>query len=174
MASATAQFGTQQGDFAARTVNGIGGLMPTTPRRTVIPHSWGTLLETGACGLKHHLLQLRGGRRIRARRDRTFGTQKEVTRAIARFIVRSEVKSLPKEVRREAVRTLLNWIGSAIGGARNEAVGIAVQPFAGTPQATIPSERIDALNAALVNGISSHVLDFDDTHLRTVIHPAAP
>ena len=28
--------------------------------------------------------------------------------------------------------------------------------------------------AALVNGISSHVLDFDDTDLRTIIHPAGP
>ena len=30
------------------------------------------------------------------------------------------------------------------------------------------------MHAALMNGISSHVFDFDDTHLRTVIHPAGP
>jgi len=30
------------------------------------------------------------------------------------------------------------------------------------------------LNAALLNGISSHVFDFDDTHLKTIIHPAGP
>ena len=35
-------------------------------------------------------------------------------------------------------------------------------------------ERMDALNASLMNGMSSHVLDFDDTHLKTVIHPAGP
>ena len=35
-------------------------------------------------------------------------------------------------------------------------------------------ERIDILNAALLNGISSHVFDFDDTHLKTIIHPAGP
>jgi len=35
-------------------------------------------------------------------------------------------------------------------------------------------ERLDALHAALVNGISSHVLDYDDTHLKTIIHPAGP
>ena len=33
---------------------------------------------------------------------------------------------------------------------------------------------MDVLHAALMNGISSHVLDFDDTHLKTVIHPAGP
>jgi 2-methylcitrate dehydratase PrpD len=35
-------------------------------------------------------------------------------------------------------------------------------------------ERFDILHAALLNGISSHVFDFDDTHLKTVIHPAGP
>ena len=34
-------------------------------------------------------------------------------------------------------------------------------------------ERVDILHAALINGISSHVLDFDDTHARAV-HPSAP
>ena len=29
-------------------------------------------------------------------------------------------------------------------------------------------------SAAMLNGISSHTFDFDDTHLRTIIHPAGP
>ena len=29
-------------------------------------------------------------------------------------------------------------------------------------------------SAALVNGIASHTFDFDDTHLKTIIHPAGP
>src|SRR6202012_1418119 len=36
------------------------------------------------------------------------------------------------------------------------------------------SEKLDILNAALVNGISSHIFDYDDTHLKTIIHPAGP
>jgi 2-methylcitrate dehydratase PrpD len=35
-------------------------------------------------------------------------------------------------------------------------------------------ERVDMANAALINGISSHTFDFDDTHLKTIIHPAGP
>ena len=35
------------------------------------------------------------------------------------------------------------------------------------------AERLDCLHAALINGISSHLLDFDDTHARA-IHPSAP
>jgi 2-methylcitrate dehydratase PrpD len=36
------------------------------------------------------------------------------------------------------------------------------------------SERVDVASAALLNGISSHTFDFDDTHLKTIIHPAGP
>jgi 2-methylcitrate dehydratase PrpD len=52
----------------------------------------------------------------------------------------------------------------------------AMAPFSGPAQASIlgRSERTDVLHAALINGISSHVFDFDDTHLKTVIHPAGP
>jgi hypothetical protein len=28
------------------------------------------------------------------------------------------------------------------------------------------------MNAAFLNGVSSHIFDFDDTHLKTIIHPA--
>jgi 2-methylcitrate dehydratase PrpD len=44
------------------------------------------------------------------------------------------------------------------------------------PQASVLGrrERVDMASAALVNGISSHTFDFDDTHLKTIIHPAGP
>jgi len=35
-------------------------------------------------------------------------------------------------------------------------------------------EKVDMASAALANGISSHTFDFDDTHLKTIIHPAGP
>ena len=34
------------------------------------------------------------------------------------------------------------------------------------------ADKVDMASAALVNGISSHTFDFDDTHLKTIIHPA--
>ena len=44
------------------------------------------------------------------------------------------------------------------------------------PQATVlgRDERVDIASAALLNGITSHTFDFDDTHLKTIIHPAGP
>ena len=79
----------------------------------------------------------------------------------------------------EAHRTFLNWLGCAVGAARHEAANAAlaaVQVLQPAPQATLPGriERVDIASAALINGITSHTFDFDDTHLKTIIHPAGP
>jgi 2-methylcitrate dehydratase PrpD len=52
----------------------------------------------------------------------------------------------------------------------------ALAEFSGKPEATVlgRDERLDILQGALLNGITSHVLDYDDTHLATIIHPAGP
>ena len=64
-------------------------------------------------------------------------------------------------------------------GLAHETVDIAVSalaPFSGPAQAGLfgRDERFDIMNAAFVNGVSSHIFDYDDTHLKTVIHPAGP
>jgi 2-methylcitrate dehydratase PrpD len=103
----------------------------------------------------------------------------DVTRTLARYVLAIRHGDLPDVVRKEARRTLLNWVGCAIGGSTHETVDAAIAalaPFSGPAQATVLGrrERLDILHAALMNGISSHVFDFDDTHLKTVIHPAGP
>ncbi|MBD3764290.1 MAG: MmgE/PrpD family protein [Rhodobacterales bacterium] len=103
----------------------------------------------------------------------------QVTRDLAHWIVGLKGADIPDAVRREGLRTFVNWLGCAVGGARHETVDAAlraVMPFSGPRAATLLGrpERLDALKAALVNGISSHVLDYDDTHLKTIIHPAGP
>lgn len=109
----------------------------------------------------------------------TVGEAKDATRNLARYVVGSKPGEIPQQVRKEAARTLLNWAGCAIGGSRHPTVDIAIgalTPFAGPAQATLLGrrERMDVMNAALINGIASHIFDYDDTHLRTVIHPAGP
>ena len=103
----------------------------------------------------------------------------DVTAKLARYVVTARFDDIPATVRKEAARTLLNWTGCAIGGSRHETVDRAIRalaPFAGSPRAGILGrrERVDPLHAALFNGISSHIFDFDDTHLRTIVHPAGP
>jgi 2-methylcitrate dehydratase PrpD len=102
-----------------------------------------------------------------------------VTETLAAYVAGATPEALPAAVRREAARTFLNWAGCAVGGSQHETVDIALAalaPFSGPAEASLlgRSEKLDPLHAALINGISSHVFDFDDTHLRTVIHPAGP
>jgi 2-methylcitrate dehydratase PrpD len=103
----------------------------------------------------------------------------DVTRALARYLVSARREDVPGDVRREAVRSILNWVGCTVGGARHETLDRAIAalaPFSGPAQASLlgREERFDALHAALLNGIAGHVFDFDDTHLKTIIHPAGP
>ena len=92
----------------------------------------------------------------------------DVTRALAEWIVDCDIEAIPVEVQRESVRTFVNWLGCAVGGARHETVDralAAVTPFSGQATSTVlgRGERLDALHAALLNGIISHVLDYDDS-----------
>ena len=101
------------------------------------------------------------------------------TQTLAQFVVNHREADLTAPVKREATRSLLNWVGCAVGGSRHETVEralAALAPFSGPRDATVlgRSERLDIMLAALMNGITSHTFDFDDTHLRTVIHPSGP
>lgn len=100
------------------------------------------------------------------------------TQTLARYVVDAKYADIPDGLYHEARRALLNWLGCAIGTARHETIEkalAAVAPFAGAPQAALlgRGERLDILNATFLNGVSSHVLDFDDTHEQAV-HPSAP
>jgi 2-methylcitrate dehydratase PrpD len=102
-----------------------------------------------------------------------------VSTELARYIAGSRFEALPSRVVHEATRALVNWAGCAIGGANHESVDItlaSLAPFAGPPQAALlgRSERTDCLHAALIDGIASHVLDFDDTHPDSLVHPSGP
>ena len=118
-------------------------------------------------------------RRDERRRNSELMSQTKVSAELARWIVDLPENDVPPDVRREGVRTFVNWLGCAVGGSNHETVDAAMRvldPFSGTRSSTVIGRkaRLDALGASLVNGISSHVLDYDDTHLKTIIHPAGP
>ncbi|MES2840660.1 MAG: MmgE/PrpD family protein [Pseudomonadota bacterium] len=102
-----------------------------------------------------------------------------ITAILARFVATHPSSGWSAAVENEAHRTFYNWLGCAIGAAGHEAAEAAmaaVQMLQPAPQATVlgRTERVDMASAALVNGITSHTFDFDDTHLKTIIHPAGP
>jgi 2-methylcitrate dehydratase PrpD len=101
------------------------------------------------------------------------------TAALARFALDCRSDHLPAVTVKEAHRTFLNWLGCAVGASHHASVETALAAilhFAGPAQASLlgRTERTDLLHAALLNGIASHTFDFDDTHLKTIIHPAGP
>lgn len=103
------------------------------------------------------------------------------TKQLAAWAVSLQPSSLPPPVRRAAARSLYNYIGCAIGGSNHPAVSKAydaLEPFFGKATSTLYGSngvrKVDAQHAALLNGIASHVHDYDDTHLATIIHPTGP
>jgi aconitate decarboxylase len=96
-----------------------------------------------------------------------------------------ELCVLPPRVHRAAERSLYNYIGCAIGGLHHptviKATAVFRHPFGGPHTEDTnaqPHEReaqpSDPQEAALLLGIASHVHDYDDTHLATIIHPTGP
>ncbi len=103
----------------------------------------------------------------------------DVSKTLAAFVVQSDWRDLPPEVRHQAKRSLLNFFAVAFAGCRDQAVEIALgvlSEFASKEAATIigRAERSDAMTASFLNAFAANVQDFDDTHIRTVIHPTAP
>lgn len=102
-----------------------------------------------------------------------------ITRELAQFVAATPSTAIPADVRQHTVRTMVNWVACALGGANDPTVlaaRSAVQPFMGSPRATLIGHvgKVDVLHAALLNAVSSHVLDFDDTHMETLVHPSGP
>jgi 2-methylcitrate dehydratase PrpD len=102
-----------------------------------------------------------------------------ITQLLAQFVATHPSRGWSDAVDHEAHRTFMNWLGCAVGAAKHEAADAAlaaIRMLEPAPQATVLGrrERVDMASAALVNGITSHTFDFDDTHLKTIIHPAGP
>jgi 2-methylcitrate dehydratase PrpD len=101
-----------------------------------------------------------------------------VSGALSNLVANSSWQDVFKESH-EAKRSILNFFATALGSSSDAAVTSAVRvltPFSGSHTSSIigRSERLDALGAAFVNAISANLLDYDDTHLDTIIHPSAP
>src|SRR5215212_9152355 len=102
-----------------------------------------------------------------------------ITQLLARFVATHPSRGWSDAVDHEAHRTFLNWVGCAVGAAKHESAQAAlagVRMLQPAPQSSVlgREEKVDMASAALVNGITSHTFDFDDTHLKTIIHPAGP
>lgn len=98
--------------------------------------------------------------------------------AIARFVVEHRHREYPPEVLDAARQCLVDWFGVCLG-ALTEPPAVAVhrtvsawgshgraRMLAGGHAAPVP--------AALVNGTLAHCLDYDDTHIESILHGSGP
>jgi 2-methylcitrate dehydratase PrpD len=102
----------------------------------------------------------------------------DTSACFARFVAETDFDHIPSAVIHEAKRSLVNFFATSVSGCRDRPFEIALRSmsrFSGGQQATLigRAERVDTLSAAFLNAVSANVSDFDDTHLPTVIHPAA-
>lgn len=101
------------------------------------------------------------------------------TAALCERIVAARAASMDATTLAAARRAFVNWMGCALGGASASdlsAVLRVASELSGPPQASIVgrAERLDVVNAALVNGVAANALDYDDMHVPTLIHPTGP
>ncbi|MGH1564953.1 MmgE/PrpD family protein [Mumia sp. DW29H23] len=97
---------------------------------------------------------------------------------VARFAVDAARHGIPDDVAASARQRVLDVLGLCVAAHRLETSAAIVDHVldqGGHAQATIVGvrDRVTAAQAALANGVLAHSLDYDDTHLPSVLHPSA-
>ncbi|MGO2393191.1 MAG: MmgE/PrpD family protein, partial [Halomonas sp.] len=100
------------------------------------------------------------------------------SRELSKLIISLCDEDLTLSALDNAKTVILDTLGCALAGANEPAVemlvttpGIATK---GNVRLIGRTERLDVLNAALVNGTAAHALDFDDVNTAMGGHPSAP
>lgn len=102
-----------------------------------------------------------------------------VTKQLVENILKTKMEDIPEEVKIHGKKSLYNWMGVAIGAAHHPSVDMVLglkEDIQSAEQVSIfgRTEKTDLLLASLINGMSSHIFDYDDTHLDTIHHPSGP
>jgi 2-methylcitrate dehydratase PrpD len=97
---------------------------------------------------------------------------------LAEFILDMHFADLPANTVHMAKMAFLDWLGSTAGGGKEAPFQKAYKVIMGQggfPQATLlaTGEKTSCLNAALANGLASHIIELDDVHRAAIIHAGA-
>jgi 2-methylcitrate dehydratase PrpD len=101
-----------------------------------------------------------------------------VAQKLAAFASGVRPGGLPAEVEASIRERILDTVGLCLGAIPLETSGMALQvarSWGGPEESTGigQARRLPAGAAAFLNGVLAHSLDFDDTHLPSVLHPSA-
>lgn len=101
-----------------------------------------------------------------------------VTCKLVDFICNIDFEQLTTNTIKMTGLVLLDWLGSAAAGSKEppaEMILNLVKELGGNPEATLLAggAKSSCLNAALLNGAISHIVELDDVHRASIIHPGA-
>jgi 2-methylcitrate dehydratase PrpD len=102
-----------------------------------------------------------------------------LSKIISDYTVGLKYTDLPPDVITMAKVAIMDWLGSVLGGSLEppaQMIANVVRSEGGSPQATLIgfNEKSSVSRAALVNGSACHILELDDLHKSSIMHPAAP
>lgn len=97
---------------------------------------------------------------------------------LAAFAAGVRADALPPDVAASVRERILDTLGIALAASRLDTSAMARsvgRAWGGPAEATVVAfgDRLPAAGAGFVNGVLAHSLDFDDTHLPSVLHPSA-
>ena len=97
---------------------------------------------------------------------------------LADFIFNLKYENIPNTVVQRAKELMLDSLGTAIAASKEECVLNAFKAFENlsTEKNTpiwVNDQKLDPIYAAMLDGIASHALDFDDTHTEAILHASA-
>ncbi len=103
----------------------------------------------------------------------------DYTQQLAGFLAGLRYQDLPPAVLARMEELFLDWLGSALAGKGQHPIPLferyaeRMGPADGSAQILPSRRRSSPYFAALVNGAASHVVEQDDLHNSSVLHPAA-
>lgn len=97
---------------------------------------------------------------------------------LATFVADVAPGALPAVVRTSLRHRVLDTVGLCLAAgplATSDQARSVARGWGGPPTARVigQAERLPPTGAAFVNGVLAHALDYDDTHLPSVLHPSA-
>lgn len=100
------------------------------------------------------------------------------THALAEFLAGLRYEDLPTTVVEYTEELFLDWLGSALASQNRHPIPLfqryaqRMGPASGKSRVLVDGSSTSAYFAALVNGASSHLVEQDDLHNSSVLHPA--
>lgn len=106
----------------------------------------------------------------------TSGSTPQLARELSRFACRVRATKLPADVRERAAYHVLDALGIGLASHSQSYAAPAlagIETAGSSGQCTVIGDRrrLSPRDAALANGLLMHGLDYDDTHLASIIHP---